>query len=425
MSNFVKSNWIADANSIHLSMPIAKIDTEQRLVSGFATLDNVDSQKDIVLSDASVRAFDRARGNLREMHQPIAAGHIVDFHEDEFYDSADQKFYRGVFVTAYVSRGAESTWEKVLDGTLTGFSIGGNILEADSEFVAEVGAVVRIIKEYDLVELSLVDNPANQLANIFSITKSATGSVTVKGLIVDTEIENVFWCKDHPTALKAVSSDTAECIECGHAMESIGWFETGVDRAEKVRDVVNKFLSLNDANAAVNSEGEGGVDEVSKINKSADEPVEEAGTEEATEEEVAEVEAVVEPVEEEETVTPVEVPDEQEAIAKQFDQLHSEINDSLEKTRNETTEKVAALEAQIAEIKETFTAKTSEIESKFNEFGEELKAAKSRFAEFEKALEIVNSAEAVKKSGEIETAPERVQKTSIWNGAFSVDNLLK
>ena len=48
-----KAHWSSDGNDIKLSMPIAKVDKERRIVSGFATLDNVDRQGDIVPSDAS------------------------------------------------------------------------------------------------------------------------------------------------------------------------------------------------------------------------------------------------------------------------------------------------------------------------------------------------------------------------------------
>lgn len=441
MDKFVKSQWQTDGNEMRLSMPLAKVDRENRLVSGFATLDNVDSQGDIVTSEASTKAFTRARGNLREMHQPIAVGKIVDFREDEWYDTESEKFYRGIFVTAYVSKGAEATWEKVLDGTLTGFSIGGNILEQDNEYIADLGKSVRFIKDYELIELSLVDNPANQLANVFSITKASNGSVTVKGMAVDTEIENVFWCKDHPQSLKATADETAKCVECDSAMENIGWFETGGDRAEKVRDVVNKFLGL-DASAAVNSEGEGGVnvsenaveksetpDEVTETEVPAaveadgiaavtpapeDRPVVDATDADATQ--VADVEA-------EGTEEVNEVSDGTEEISQRIDDLHRAVEQSIEQTRSEAAERVAALEAQISEVKDTFTQKASELESKFDEFGTKLEAAKSRFAELEKALEAVNSSEAVKKSGDVEST-ETVQKSATWNGAFSVSHLL-
>ena len=52
-----KAHWKSDGNNLRLSMPISKIDQERRIVSGFATLDNLDKQNDIVTSDASIKAF--------------------------------------------------------------------------------------------------------------------------------------------------------------------------------------------------------------------------------------------------------------------------------------------------------------------------------------------------------------------------------
>ena len=159
-----KSNWVTTDHRVSLGVPFAKIDEERRLVSGYATLDNIDDQYDVVLAEASARAFARARGNIREMHQPIAAGRLVDFKEDEVIDPDTGQVYKGIYVTAYVSKGAQDTWEKVLDGTLTGFSIGGSITESETQWVKDANANVRFVKDYSLDELSLVDNPANQKA---------------------------------------------------------------------------------------------------------------------------------------------------------------------------------------------------------------------------------------------------------------------
>jgi hypothetical protein len=74
MTEIIKSNWYSDGDSLKLSMPIAKVDKERRLVSGFATLDNIDQHGDIVAAEASTKAFENFRGNIREMHTPLAVG---------------------------------------------------------------------------------------------------------------------------------------------------------------------------------------------------------------------------------------------------------------------------------------------------------------------------------------------------------------
>lgn len=429
MSKFVKGNWTTDADSVRLSMPIAKVDKEKRTVSGFATLDNIDSQGDVVTKEASAKAFARARGNLREMHQPIAVGKIVDFKEEEFFDTETGEFYRGIYVTARVSTGAEDTWQKVLDETLTGFSIGGEINEATNEFVKEAGRTVRFITDYDLVELSLVDNPANQLANIFSIQKAANGDMVVKGMAAETVVENVFICKKD-VEVKISTADSESCIECGDKMENAGWFEAGDDRAEKAKVIVAKFLNPAEVEAAPDH-SEGGVEMGKKdtdVTKATEEnpkeaeavEAEEVESEEEATEEAAEVEETDGPEEEEADASPDEVEDDEAAIAKKIDDLKESIQSSLEKTRTETSEQVSELEKKIDEIHKSFETKTSELETKLDGFGNQIQAAKSRLAEFEKALDDVNSSEAVRKSADLEESPERVQKASTgWNGAFS------
>ena len=151
--NIEKSLWTSHGNDINLSVPFTKVNREKRTVSGFATLDNIDQTNDVVTAEASVKAFENFRGNIREMHGSLAVGKMVSFKPETFYDPATKEFYNGVYVTAYISKGAQDTWEKVLDGTLSGFSIGGKINESDNEVNKANGKTVRFIKDYDLIEL--------------------------------------------------------------------------------------------------------------------------------------------------------------------------------------------------------------------------------------------------------------------------------
>ena len=107
--NINKAHWTTDGDNVRFSMPIGKVDQERRIVSGFATLDNVDKQNDIVTTEASINAFKKFRGNLREMHQPTAVGKVVSFKEDRYFDPSTKKFYSGVYVSAYISKGAQDT----------------------------------------------------------------------------------------------------------------------------------------------------------------------------------------------------------------------------------------------------------------------------------------------------------------------------
>jgi hypothetical protein len=243
-----KAHFDVDGDSLRLTMPIAKIDEERRIVSGFATLDNVDRQGDILLSEASRKAFENFRGNVRLMHQPIPAGKVVSFRENSFYDKETGQTYNGIFVDAYISKGAENIWQMVLDGTLTGFSIGGRIVDFDNKMDdqdSDRGAV-RVVKEYELMELSLVDSPANQFANIFSIQKLGDEIVT-SGIATEFSTENVFWCASDKIAITE-KSESADCPVCQNSMNEIGWVEsTDVKKNEEVGKLVDNFMTKADS----------------------------------------------------------------------------------------------------------------------------------------------------------------------------------
>ena len=162
-------------SDFNISFPIDMIKREQRIVVGIATADNVDKAGDIVDFEASKEAFANWGGNIREMHAPIAVGKAINYEPVVLHDK-DGTAYNAFKVEAYISKGAEDTWQKVLDGTLRSFSIGGKVIEK-SESAEKMfrGKPVNIIKKYVLGELSLVDNPANALAVIDIVKMDGEG----------------------------------------------------------------------------------------------------------------------------------------------------------------------------------------------------------------------------------------------------------
>lgn len=240
MREISKAHFESDNDSLRFTMPIAKVDAERRVVSGFATLDNVDRQGDRLLSAASREAFDNFRGNVRLMHQPIPAGKVISFRENSFYDPKSSKTYSGVFVDAYISKGAENVWQMVLDGTLTGFSIGGRIIDSEAMMDDETEEPVRIVKKYELMELSLVDSPANQFANILSIQK-VNDQIVTTGIATGFSVENILWCKDDEIAITE-QSDTSECLMCNKSMEVIGWVES--EDSDKDSEIAKAVASV-------------------------------------------------------------------------------------------------------------------------------------------------------------------------------------
>jgi hypothetical protein len=232
--NINKASWVTDGDNVRLSMPFGKVDQERRLVSGFASLDNVDKQMDIVTTEASMSAFAKFRGNIREMHQPSAVGKMISFKEEKYFDPESKKFYKGIYVSTYISKGAQDAWEKVLDGTYTGFSIGGRMNKWDDAYDDTMEKQIRIIKDYDLIELSLVDSPANQFASIMSVEK-VDGVDMIKA--DNTVLENVFYDKE--SGLVIVSEEETQVSPAtGQEMKNIGFVEK--DDLEKANMI--KFL---------------------------------------------------------------------------------------------------------------------------------------------------------------------------------------
>jgi hypothetical protein len=449
--NINKAQWVTDGDNVRLSMPIGKVDKERRIVSGFATLDNVDKQGDVVDTSASLSAFKNFRGNLREMHQPSAVGKIVSFKEDKYFDPSSKKFYSGVYVSAYVSKGAQDAWEKVLDGTYSGFSIGGNIKKFDDEYNEGTDKAVRIIKEYELHELSLVDNPANQFANIFSIEK-VNGETTVDGYLSKTEIENVFWDSENDMVLLS-DSDSAMSPTSGKPMQNIGF----VEKADSDNSDVIKFLvdSAKGINAIKITK------EVSPMTDTTNEAVQVA-VEEAVVEEAAVEESQVAP-EADTTVEATEASVEKAAKSDDMDEDDKEDEDEMNKSKSdkaygkdeeedemskakspedektEVAKSDDALETAIADVKDTvskaFSDLTETVKSLYEHVSElsksldavknDVTASKTVFDEFGKRVDAVVADTAFRKSGDvgdIVQEPEVKVQKSLWGGRFLTNN---
>lgn len=416
--DITKSHTSVVNDTVRMAVGFSKVDTVNRLVSGFATLDNIDTQDDIVDTAASMAAFTAWRKNVREMHMPVAVGRVVKFTPDEFYDTKANRYYSGVWVEAYVSTGAESTWQKVLDGTLTGFSIGGNVLDSITKFDSESGRTIRRITEYELVELSLVDNPANQLANIFSVTKSEDGVDMMKGLALTMNSANAFYCEEDEIG-KTSPDETVDCLSCGHAMKSVGWFEydSSEERAEKFAAAINSYRTTIKQDNPVTDEG--GVDVAdTTVHEEAAAEVEEVETpvvvEEVKTEEVV-VEEAVETPSVEEAAEVSEVADATTDIEKMFGSLRDDISKQL--TDNSE---------QVAEFIKGFDVKTEELSKQYTELSERIGAITEQMASVEKSVGILDNATAVKKSGDLggSTVVEKSSTTTkvpFWGGSILTD----
>lgn len=124
-------------------------------VYGYASSGAVDSDGEIVKPEAIKAALpDYMKfGAVREMHQPSAAGTAIEASVED-----DGKTFFGAHIVDPVAV------KKVGAGVYKGFSIGGKVLKRNAENKA-------IIEEIKLIEVSLVDRPANPEA-VFTTYKA-------------------------------------------------------------------------------------------------------------------------------------------------------------------------------------------------------------------------------------------------------------
>jgi len=371
--NIEKSYWSSNGDDISLSIPFTKVNREKRTVSGFATLDNIDQTGDVVTAEASLKAFENFRGNIREMHGSNAVGKMVSFKPETYYDPKSGEFFNGVYVDAYISKGAQDTWEKVLDGTLQGFSIGGKIVDSENEVNKSTGNPVRFIKEYSLIELSVVDSPANELCNILSIQKM-NGQLIFKGIAADTVTENIFYCEDSDSVFMSTDATYTSPVT-GKLASLIGWVESNdVNKAKEIEKILASFkksrLTLPETQIAKQANAEGG-NEVSEntetvaVEETA--PVEvssaaEAVIEKAVTEDVVAEDTSAETVEKAADVSEVVV--DEPDFAKMLGDLKGFFSETLSKASE-------ANAAQVTTIKETVESFSKSVETRISELAEQ------------------------------------------------------
>jgi iron-sulfur cluster repair protein YtfE (RIC family) len=435
--NIEKSYWSSHGDNINLSVPFTKVNREKRTVSGFATLDNLDQTGDVVTAEASLKAFENFRGNIREMHGPNAVGKMVSFKPETFYDPKNAEFYHGVYVDAYISKGAQDTWEKVLDGTLSGFSIGGKIIDSDNEVNKATGKTTRFIKDYALMELSVVDSPANELCNILSVEKM-NGQLIFKGIATEVVTENIFYCEDSDSIFMSTDSSYTSPVT-GKPASLIGWVESqDVNKGKEIERILASFkksrLTLPETQTiAKQANAQGGnevsentetvaVEETAPVEVSA--PAENAVVEEVVAEDVA-ADTSAEIVEKAADVSEVVV--DEPDFAKMLGDLKGFFSETLSKASEANAVQVTTIKETVESFSKSVEGRISELAEQHAELSKSVENIKNTIDGVEKRVDAVESETAIKKSSDLGGSQEvRIQKSK-WNGSFlgSVNELFK
>jgi hypothetical protein len=144
-------------SSFNLFIPITKVDAERREIWGWGAKEEPDNSNEILdyasskqnfedwSQAASKRTGGKSKGNVRSMHQPIAAGKLISFQSDD----SNKGFYVGAHIVD------DNEWRKVQSGVFSGFSVGGSY-ERRWPDMKHPGLIRYTAKP---VELSIVDAP--------------------------------------------------------------------------------------------------------------------------------------------------------------------------------------------------------------------------------------------------------------------------
>ncbi len=155
-----------------LYAPFVRRDDSTWEVEGVLTSEDIDTYGTIFDYESAKRAVADWAGNVREQHDPTkAVGRRVEYECDD-----DNRLVK---LRVRVSKGAPDTWAKVVDGTLSGFSIGAYNARRETRSVN--GRPIPVYKDYSYGEVSLVDAPSNPAAARSGLTICRAAGFTASG----------------------------------------------------------------------------------------------------------------------------------------------------------------------------------------------------------------------------------------------------
>jgi HK97 family phage prohead protease/HK97 family phage major capsid protein len=143
-----------------MPLPTAEETIDSIFIEGYANTTDVDRSGDVIPKTVWESGIQNYLKNpiilaYHDHDEPI--GRMVDYRIED----------RGLFIKARISAAAEDVFNLVKDGVLTAFSVGFIIKDATYDSVTDLF----IIKELELLEVSVVSVPANQ-DSTFSLSKS-------------------------------------------------------------------------------------------------------------------------------------------------------------------------------------------------------------------------------------------------------------
>lgn len=225
-------------------LPKADEPIDSIYISGYASANVPDRDGDIIPSSTWEKGMENYLKNpivLAHHDRDDPAGRVVEHKIDS----------KGLWVKARISAAAE-IFNLVKDGVLTAFSVGFRVLDAEYNAAAELF----VIKELELIEISIVSIPCNQ-DTLFSLSKSLKTEEDINSF------KSLFMQKETP----------AKGLEPSVAENSITKKEIGMDpkqlekmladAAEKAANAATKALL--DAQAAEKAAAKAAADKAAEM----------------------------------------------------------------------------------------------------------------------------------------------------------------
>lgn len=270
------------------NIPVTKVDEEKRLVYGLVTEEVVDQAGEILDYETSKSYFQAwsesiskatggaSLGNLRLMHQPVVAGKLIELTFDDVLKQ----------ISCVAKIVDDAVWNLVLEGCLTGFSMGGKYIKRWKD--AANKAVYRFTAKP--VEVSVVDNPCVSTAT-FEYIKS-DGSVELRKFHTAGDGSQ----EDHSMfTQEQIAARAAQLAKAAGTPDAVDQFMDealialeGEAEAEKAAAAGKKPEGDDDGDEGGEDEGDGESDKAKKGAEEADSEAEKAAEAEAREAALAE-----------------------------------------------------------------------------------------------------------------------------------------
>lgn len=190
-------------------MAIQKADSNRRLFGGYATVEVVDKQGELVDIQAFkdvIKSFMAMGGNIIDTHTNKTVAKVLDyeFTKKKLDDGAEEDALWFDMECYKEYDYHDKVWEAIKNGDYTGLSMGGRRKKGEFELKCDTGGCHNHVKGIELFEVSIVDKPANQEATIEEVNSMAKGDKPLTFSMICPE-GNAEPCPDCTVKNKSVS----------------------------------------------------------------------------------------------------------------------------------------------------------------------------------------------------------------------------